>query len=67
MKVSYVFPLIFRIPWASAFATGSVATQDATPLLLSLFGLQWWLLVFLALPRFYVSFQKSIVVISNNR
>ncbi len=31
MKVSYVFPLIFRIPWASAFATGSVATQDATP------------------------------------
>ena len=31
MLVSYVFPLTFVVLWASAFATGSVATQDATP------------------------------------
>lgn len=31
MLVSYVFPLTFIVLWASAFATGSVATQDATP------------------------------------
>ena len=31
MLVSFVFPLTFVVLWASAFATGSVATQDATP------------------------------------
>ena len=31
MLVSYVFPLTFIVLWASAFATGSVATEDATP------------------------------------
>lgn len=31
MLISFVFPLTFVILWASAFATGSVATQDATP------------------------------------
>ncbi len=40
MLVSYVFPLTFIVLWASAFATGSVATEDATPSLLLFFGLQ---------------------------
>ena len=31
MLLSFVFPLTFVVLWASAFATGSVATQDATP------------------------------------
>ena len=31
MLISFVFPLTFVILWASAFATGSVVTQDATP------------------------------------
>jgi drug/metabolite transporter (DMT)-like permease len=31
MLISFVFPLTFVVLWASAFATGSVATQDATP------------------------------------
>ena len=31
MLISLVFPLTFVVLWASAFATGSVATQDATP------------------------------------
>jgi drug/metabolite transporter (DMT)-like permease len=31
MLVSFVFPLTFVVLWASAFATGSVATLDATP------------------------------------
>ena len=31
MLISFVFPLTFVILWASAFATGSVVTEDATP------------------------------------
>ena len=31
MLVSHIFPLTFIVLWASAFATGSVAIQDATP------------------------------------
>ena len=31
MLLSFIFPLTFVVLWASAFATGSVATQDATP------------------------------------
>ena len=31
MRISFIFPLTFVVLWASAFATGSVVTQDATP------------------------------------
>ena len=31
MQVSIIFPLIFVVLWASAFATGSIVTHDATP------------------------------------
>ena len=61
MLVSYVFPLTFIILWASAFATGSVATQDATPfaalalrfaiVAVGFFGVAWFLCEFSKIDR----------------
>ena len=61
MLVSHIFPLIFIILWASAFATGSVATQDATPfaalalrfaiVAIGFFGVAWVLCEFSKIDR----------------
>ena len=61
MLVSHIFPLTFIILWASAFATGSVATQDATPfaalafrfaiVAIGFFGIAWVLCEFSKIDR----------------
>ena len=61
MLVSYVLPCSFIILWAPAFASGSVATQDATPfaalalrfaiVAVGFFGVAWFLCEFSKIDR----------------
>ena len=67
MLVSYIFPLTFIILWASAFATGSVATQDATPFAALALRFATVAVGFFGVAWFLCEFQKSTVVISNIR